>query len=203
MRNDRRVYIYKRKMPQLRSRYPFSIGNQTSDYREPVAIPFRFLGDCIFREKLRETAQTPRTRNDLFSRKSIYAGGVCQRIQRLVQTFPTRRISKDRLRSVICCSRFAGINFYGLVSPFLYGAPSRELPCVIDGGRARTLENRDQNRWRQVSSPLSLSSYSSSFLRSSRLIRSFSLPLEQFSSPFSFSTWRSKGEKIWKSDFRK
>lgn len=76
MWNDRR--ISKRKMPRLQSGYPFSIGNQTSDYREPVAIPFRFLGDCVFREKLRETAHTPRTRNDLFSRKSIYAGGVCR-----------------------------------------------------------------------------------------------------------------------------
>lgn len=83
-------------------------------------------------------------------------------MERLAEAFPTRRISKDRLQPVICCSRFAGINFYGLVSRFLYGAPPRELPCVIDGERA--LENRDSNRCRQVSSALSL--FSSFILRS-------------------------------------
>lgn len=91
----------------------------------------------VFSAKSCARRRTHHEREMIYSRVNQYTPVVfAERIERLVQTFPTRRISKDRLRPVICCSRFAGINFYGLVSPFLYGSPPRELPCVIDGGRA-------------------------------------------------------------------
>lgn len=142
----------------------------------------------VFSAKSCARRRTHHEREMIYSRVNQYTPVVfAERIERLVQTFPTRRISKDRLRPVICCSRFAGINFYGLVSPFLYGSPPRELPCVIDGGRAHAGKPRLESL-RQVSSPLSPSSYSSSFLRSSRLFRSLSLLRERFSPPFSFST---------------
>lgn len=105
------------------------IANQSRSRFDFSAIVFS-AKSCARRRKHHE-------REMIYSRVNQYTPVVfAERIERLVQTFPTRRISKDRLRPVICCSRFAGINFYGLVSRFLYGSPPRELPCVIDGGRA-------------------------------------------------------------------
>lgn len=105
------------------------IANQSRSRFDFSTIVFS-AKNCARRRKHHE-------REMIYSRVNQYTPVVfAERIERFVQTFPTRRISKDRLRPVICCSRFAGINFYGLVSPFLYGSPPRELPCVIDGGRA-------------------------------------------------------------------